>query len=207
MITVAIAEDHQALIDGMDLLLQFEDGIKIVGTANDGDSLWEIVKKVQPNVVITDIKMPKMDGIVVTKLIKNHFPAIKVIGFSMFEEPEAVKQMVQAGASGYLSKSSPLEQIIAAINTVMEGGSYFDPLLHIDNASQPQTANIQSVLTKSEQQILKLIGEGKTTSEIAALRFTAVSTVEKHRKNMLYKLNLSGKGELLRYAIEKKYNF
>ena len=115
MITLAIAEDHQSLADGITLLLKYEEHIEIVGMANDGEALWEIVQRKQPKVVLTDIKMPKMDGIVATKLIKKQFPHTKVIAFSMFDQEEAVSQMIEAGASGYLLKNSPLEEVLKAI--------------------------------------------------------------------------------------------
>jgi len=208
MITVAIAEDHQALVDGINLLLKYEEDITIVGTANDGEELLKIVRRKQPKVVLTDIKMPKVDGILATKKIKKEFPHIKVIAFSMFDQEEAITQMIEAGASGYLLKNSPLDEVIKAIKNVSKGETYFDS--SIDEALLDPNAikaKKRPLLSKSEREILKLIGQGKTSSEIAASRFTAVSTVEKHRKNMIHKLGLSGKGELLRYAIEKKYDF
>jgi len=152
--------------------------------------------------------MPKMDGMVATKLIKKEFPHIKVIAFSMFDQDEAVSRMIEAGASGYLLKNSPLEEVLKAIKTVAEGNEFFDASLNIDSIKEGAlSSDKKPILSKSEQEILKLIGEGKSTSEIANIRFTAVSTVEKHRKNMIHKLGLTGKGELLRYALEKKYDF
>lgn len=207
MITIAIAEDHQALIDGIELLLKYEENIEIVGTANNGEELWELVKLKQPKVVLTDIKMPKIDGITVTKMIKKQFPHIKIIAFSMFDQDDAVQQMLAAGASGYLLKNSPLEEVLKAVETVSEGNIFLDATLNINNLQQTESSSHKPILTKSEREILQLIGEGKSTSEIAQLRYTAVSTVEKHRKNMIFKLGLSGKGELLRYALEKKYDF
>jgi len=208
MITVTIAEDHQALVDGINLLLKYEDDISIVGMCNDGEELIEIVRKKQPKVVLTDIKMPKIDGISATKIIKKEFPQINVIGFSMFDQEEAISQMIEAGASGYLLKNSPLDEVLNALRVVAEGGTYFDSSIS-KTLLDPNSIKTKkkSLLSKSEREILKLIGQGKTSSEIAAKRFTAVSTVEKHRKNMIFKLGLSGKGELLRYAIEKKYDF
>ncbi len=208
MITVAIAEDHQALIDGIDLLLKYEENISIVGMCNDGDALIEIVRKKQPKVVLTDIKMPKIDGISATKIIKKEFPYIKIIAFTMFEQEEAVKQMIEAGANGYLLKDSPLQEVLNAIVTVYEGKNYFDSSISEDFLlSKSQKTKRKVLLSKSEREILQLIGQGKTSREIASIRFTAVSTVEKHRKNMIAKLGLRGKGELLRYALEKKYDF
>ncbi len=208
MITVAIAEDHQALIDGMRLLLKYDEGISVVGACNDGEALVDLVRLKQPEVVLTDIKMPKIDGIAATRIIKKEFPDIKVIAFSMFDQEEAVTKMIAAGASGYLLKNSPLEEVISAIKSVANGEKYFDSSID-DSLLDPnvQQTKKSPILSKSEREILKLIGQGKTSSEIATIRFTAVSTVDKHRKNMIYKLGLSGKGELLRYAIEKKYSF
>jgi len=208
MITVAIAEDHQSLVDGINLLLEYEEDISVVGTANDGEELLAIVRRKQPKVVLTDIKMPKIDGITATKAIKKEFPHIKVIAFSMFDQEEAVKQMIAAGVSGYLLKNSPLEEVLKALRQVSNGLTYFDASIDLGAMLQDSTKSDQRpLLSKSEREILKLIGEGKATSEIAEIRFTAVSTVEKHRKNMIRKLGLAGKGELLRYALERKYDF
>lgn len=210
MITVAIGEDHQAVIDGIRLLLEYEDHISIVGTANDGEALLDIVKKKRPSVVIMDIRMPKIDGIQATREIKKLLPLTHIIAFSMFDQEQAVRQMRDAGAMGYVLKNSPLDSILKAIECVTEGKAYFDGELESfidkDAFAKAHTAS-HSVLSKSERAILKLIAQNKTSSEIADLRFTAVSTVEKHRKNMMRKLGLSGKGELLRYAIERKYDF
>lgn len=208
MITVAIAEDHQSLVDGIQLLLEYEDDIRVVGTANDGEALLEIVQKKQPKVVLTDLKMPKMDGITLCRAIKKDYPQIKVIAFSMFEQEDAVRQMLQAGVSGYLLKNTSLKEVLNAIREVAAGGTYFDRGINPELLQSPgKKSGSKPLLSKSEKEILRLIGQGKTTSEIAQLRFTAVSTVEKHRKNMIRKLGLSGKGELLRYALESKYDF
>lgn len=208
MIRIAIAEDHQSLVDGIDLLLKYESDITIVGTANNGEDLIEIVRSKQPKVVITDIKMPKIDGISATKIIKKEFPETKIIGFSMFDQEEAVRQMITAGATGYLLKNSPLEELLAAIKSVSLGGTYFDKDIDPSYLDDSQTkVKKKSLLSASEKDILKLIGQGKSSNEIAAIRFTSVSTVEKHRKNMTRKLGLQGKGELLRYSLEKKYDF
>ena len=106
MIRLAIAEDHQSLIDGIKLLLEYEEDISIIGTANDGEALLDVVRLKQPNVVITDIRMPKMDGISATKIIKKEFPKTKVLAFTMFDQTEAIEQMLDAGANGYILKNS-----------------------------------------------------------------------------------------------------
>ena len=210
MITVAIGEDHQALIDGIQLLLKYEEHIDVIGTANDGEALLHIVRRKQPKVVINDNRMPKLDGIETTKILKTEFPHTKVIAFSMFDQEEAVVQMRAAGATGYILKNSPLEEILKAIESVTQGKEYYDAGLEAymeTSVFAKADTSQKSVLSKSEKEILKLIALNKTSSEIADIRFTAVSTVEKHRKNMMRKLGLAGKGELLRYAIERKYEF
>lgn len=207
MITLVIAEDHQALIDGIQLLLEQQGDIRIAGIAHDGDKLLEIVAKTEPNVVLTDIKMPKKDGITATKMLTEKHPKVQVIAFSMFQQESAVTEMIAAGANGYILKNSPLEEVLNAIRAVDAGRTYFDASLTITEATAPHTGAEKPLLSKSEREILKLIGEGKSSSEIAAIRFTAISTVEKHRKNMIQKLGLSGKGELLRYAVEQKYTY
>lgn len=209
MTTIAIAEDHQALIDGIELLYRYDNRISIVGMANDGKALLDIVRQKLPNVVIMDIRMPIMNGIEATRLIAKEFPSIKVIAFSMFDQDQAINEMREAGASGYVLKNSSLSILDSAIKAVVDGDLYFDPSLNMEdyNPAFAKAKINNSPLSKSEQAILKLIAQNKTSSEIAALRFTAVSTVEKHRKNMMRKLGLKGKGELLKYAVEKKYDF
>lgn len=207
MTTIAIAEDHQSLIDGINLLLKYEENIEIVGMANNGEDLLEIVRKKKPDIVLTDIRMPKIDGITAAKMIKKEFPKTKILAFSMFDQEEAISQMIAAGASGYILKNSALEDVKIAIEMVSKGKKYFDPGIDCSIFNENETTAKKSILTKSEKEILRLIGQGKSSSEIADIRFTSVSTVEKHRKNMMYKIGLHGKGELLRYAIEKKYDF
>ncbi|KGO93043.1 response regulator transcription factor [Flavobacterium subsaxonicum] len=204
MIKVVIAEDHQSLIDGIKIFLEYESDITVVGEANDGERLLEIVRAKQPDVVLTDIRMPKMDGITATRLLKKEFPYCKVLAFSMFEQDEAAVQMMEAGASGYIMKNSSLKTVVEAIRGVMNGKKYFD-----DSLKKKEHNNNESdvPLSRREQEIVKLVGEGKTSQEIADHLFIGKTTVDTHRKNILKKLNLQGKSELLRYSMEKKYDF
>lgn len=204
MITVAIAEDHQALIDGIQSYLEYEDDITIVGHANDGEQLLELVEKRPPNIVLCDIRMPKIDGIAAAKIIQKKFPQTKVVAFTMFDQEEAIRQMLDAGAVGYILKNSSLKVVLEAIRTVAEGKTYFDKKIHLPSAEKNKS---KSVLSTREKEILVLIGRGSTSHEIADELFIGKSTVDTHRKNMIRKLGLSGAGELLRYALEKKYDF
>lgn len=203
MINVVIAEDHQSLIDGIKMFLEYEEDINVVGEANDGERLLEMVRLKKPDVVITDIRMPKMDGITATRELKKDFPECKVIAFSMFEQDEAIAQMQDAGASGYIMKNASLKMVVTAIHTVMNGETFFDATLK--NSAKKSEGDVP--LSKREMEIVKLIGEGKTSQEIAEILFIGKTTVDTHRKNILKKLSLHGKSELLRYSMEKKYDF
>lgn len=206
MIRLAIAEDHQSLIDGIKLFLEDEHNIDVVGTTNDGEALLALVKSKQPNVVLTDIRMPKMDGITVTKHIKESWPDIKVISFTMYDQEEAIHQMLEAGANGYLLKNSPLKEVLKAIEAVYRGECYYDANITLYDVEQNTNKN-KGLLTDRQIEILKLIAQGKTSREIADELFIGTYTVDTHRKNMIKILGLRGKGELLRYALEKKYRF
>ena len=207
MIRLAIAEDHQSLIDGLELLLKYEEDIEIVGTANDGEELLKIVQKKEPNVIVTDIRMPKMDGIQATKIIKKEFPHIQVLAFTMFDQDEAVTQMLDAGASGYILKNTALNEVLQAILTVAEGKTYFDANINVTRLNDQKPTTKKGLLTKRQKEILALIAQGKTSREIGEELFIGVHTVDTHRKNMIRILGIKGKGELLRYALEKKYKF
>lgn len=207
MIRIAIAEDHQALIDGIKLLLEYEDNISIIGTANDGEALLDIVRLKQPNIVITDIRMPKMDGITATRIIKKEFPKTKVLAFSMFDQTEAIEQMLDAGANGYILKNSSLQEVLKAVKTVYRGENYFDININTNNLNTDSKSKKKGLLTKRQIEILALIAQGKTSREIADQLFIGLHTVDTHRKNMIRILGLQGKGELMRYALEKKYKF
>lgn len=203
MIKVVIAEDHKAIIDGIDLLLQKEEDIIIVGKASNGKELVDIVRNKEVDVVITDIGMPEQNGISATRIIKSEFPNIRVLAFSMFDQPQAIEDMLDAGASGYVLKSSSLQELLKALRQLYEGRTYYDSALERKTVS---TKN-KSSLTKRQKQILELIGEGKTSRDIAEQLHIGVETVDTHRKNMMKILNLQGKGELMRYALEQKYRY
>ena len=203
MIKIVIADDHQALIDGIKLSLKTISDIKVVGEANDGESLLELVHEMRPQVVLTDIRMPKCDGISATKTIKKKYPEIKVIAFSMFDQPEAVLKMKEAGASGYIMKNSSLDKVIEAIRTVALNKTFFDETIAVIDQNTKETI----LLSSREKEILRLIGEGKTSLEIADALFISKATVDTHRKNIVKKMNIYGKTDLIRFAVERKYDF
>jgi len=204
MITVAIAEDHQALIDGIRSYVRYEDDIEVIGHANNGLELLKLVRLKQPKVVLCDIRMPKLDGIEAAKTILKELPHTKIVAFTMFDQEGAVQQMLSAGAQGYILKNSSLEIVLEAIRAVASGKTYYDKKIHLQ---QTEKNSSKSILSTRELEILQLIAKGHTSHQIADELFIGKSTVDTHRKNMIRKLGLSGAGELLRYAVEKKYEF
>ncbi len=213
MISIAMAEDHQMLIDGVKSFFEYDEEINIIGTVNNGEDLVKLVTLKQPRLVITDIRMPKMDGIQATKLIKSQFPHIKVLALTMFDQPDAIKQMLDAGASGYLLKNSGIKMLSKAIVIVANGETFFDPNVAFNFMNDYINENViigkseKIILSNREKEILHLIANGSTSKEIAETLFIAKTTVDTHRKNMIRKLNLKGGNELVKYAIDKKYQF
>jgi two-component system response regulator NreC len=205
MIRLVISEDHNSLIDGIKLLLKDEADIQLVGSCNNGQELCELVSRKRPDVVVTDIRMPVMDGITATRELLKIAPEAKVIAFTMFDQDEAVNQMIEAGARGYILKNAGLQDLLTAIRTVYSGKCYYDPNIVV---SVPASEiKVKGLLSKRQVEILKLVALGKTNQEIADELFIGKTTVETHRKNMIRILNLKGAGELLRYALERKYKF
>lgn len=213
MITIIMAEDHQMLIDGVTSFFEFDEEIKIIGTVNDGEDLVQLVSLKQPKLVITDIRMPKMDGIEATKIIKKKFPHIHVLAMTMFDQPEAIKQMLDVGATGYILKNSGIKMLSKAIETVSKGETFFDPNVAFNFMNSYIDDNVtignsdKIILSNREKEILSLIANGKTSKEISETLFIAKTTVDTHRKNMIRKLDLSSGNELIKYAVDKKYQF
>ena len=163
MITIAIADDHQMLIDGLrsSLTENYYGEFDFVGTANDGEQLMNLVRLKQPRVVITDIQMPKKDGIEVTEEISREFPHIKVLIMTMIDDPIRVRQLIEAGASGYVLKNSGIRAFVDAIRTVAQGGIFIDRGISLNffsgtikNAAKENQSG-KPVLSNREKEILQ----------------------------------------------------
>lgn len=206
MIKIAFADDHQALIDGVKMLVENTPNFEFVGSAHHGNTMMELMSHYPIDVVITDLKMPDMDGFALTEKIKENFPKAKVVIFSMFDQQEAVDKGLKAGADAYVLKTSSLDVLIKAVNAVVAGEKFYDNDIAYDSLENSQPKHTP-VLSTTEQKILNFIADGKTSEEISELHNCALSTIYTHRKNMAFKLKLKGKNELLKYALENKYNF
>lgn len=206
MIHIMLVEDHPALSEGLELFINQQTNFEVVANKKSGIEAMAFLIEEQPDVLVTDISMPDMDGYELTRKIKNLFPHIKVIALSMFDNEQAIQEMMQSGVDGYVVKSSPLKILKEAIISVHDGNSYYDPSILVPQRTLNSRNKQRIPLSRSEREILILIAQGHSSATIADLRGTAVSTVNKHRKNIMYKLRIEGKGELYKYALQR-YGF
>ena len=202
MIKIIIADDHSLIRDGLKAMLQKDNFCSIVGEAANGNELLELLKKVECDVVCTDISMPEMDGVEATTFITKNFPKVKVVCLSMHEEVAFIKQMMEAGAAGYVFKDAPREELQLAIETVYKGKKYFNQKLFDILLNVESNGKEENVLSSREKEILKLIAEEYTNPEIAEKLFLSVRTIDTHRQNLIQKLNVKNTAGLVKYAIK-----
>lgn len=206
-IKVHIADDHQMMLDGLKALLSGEAGIKIIGESLNGKIALEKIIQEQPDVLLTDISMPEMDGMQLTREVKSKFPNIKVLALSMFGERNTISEMLEAGINGYILKNTGKQELIGAINKVSEGGMYFSDEVseELMKPAPVEPKHDEAVgLTPREIEIVKLIEKEYSNAQIAETLFISERTVETHRKNIFRKTNTKSVVGLIKYAIEKK---
>ena len=205
MVRLLIADDHQVLIDGFKSIFDYEEGIDVVATALNGQEVLDHLKDIEVDVILLDINMPVLNGVETTKRITKKYPGVKVIALSMYDQQSYFKRMMQYGARGYLLKNDPIDEILTAINTVMQGQRYIGEKLR-DQLSSIEflTGSKQDVeISTRELDVLKLISEGMTDTEMAEKLFISSHTVNSHRKNLLSKFNAKNSAVLVKKALEK----
>lgn len=205
MINLIIADDHQLFIDGIRSILDHELGIDIIGEANNGlDLLKKLEDKPLVDVVLTDIRMPVVDGITAAKLIRKQYPKLRILAVSMYDQPADVIEMMEAGAQGYVTKNVDKKELVEAIHTLMNGGRYISKNLPDDArawlSKAPETEKVP--LTRREKEILALIARGRTTLQIAEQLKLSKHTVDTHRKNIHKKLGIKSNTGLVSYALK-----
>lgn len=203
-ISIIIADDHRVFIDGMKALLKEVKELEVVAEAENGSQLIEQASKYMPDIILTDIQMPNKDGIEATKEIHKLHRDIKIIALTMLNETLFIKKMLDAGASGYILKTTDKHELIEAIMKVAAGEKYFSAEVtsRLMNNYAEKSSNPNDLLTKREKEILKHIAQGLTDKEIAEMVFLSPLTITTHRKNILSKLGLKNKVELTRFAID-----
>jgi two-component system nitrate/nitrite response regulator NarL len=205
MIRVAIADDHQMFIDGIRSILDNVSDITIVAEAKDGLELIKAVEKENPDIVLTDIRMPGMDGIAAVKYLSENYTNIPVLALSMFDQEEEVIDMLKAGAAGYIIKKAGKDELVTAIHKLVNRGHYYSPSISAKVNKwfeNPEIIEQATPLTKRERQILKLIAGGKTSQQIAKSLKISKYTVDTHRKNIHKKLDIKTNTGLVKYVLE-----
>ncbi len=206
-IKVLLVDDHQLLREGLVNILHKTGHIEVVGQASNGREGFQLLKKLQPDLVLMDVAMPDLNGIEATRMIVEEYPDIRIIALSMHDNSHFITGMFTAGAKGYLLKDCPAAELIEAIETVA-AGQYFlshdiSSIVLKEFLSSKETQ--EPVLSGREREVLQLIAEGLSMKEIAARLFLSQKTVESHRKNIMDKLDLHTIPDLTKYAIREGY--
>jgi len=205
MIRVLIADDHAIVRTGLRALLNSEPSMKLVGEASGGYEAIELAGKSNADILVLDISMPDLDGISVTKKIKSQFPDLRILILTVHEDEALLREAIKVGAAGYILKRAAETELISAIRAIIGGGFYVDPsMVRVLLSDEPKpTATLpESVepLTHREKEILKLIVQGYTNRQTAEELNISTRTVEGHRANLVAKLGLRSRVELVRYA-------
>lgn len=202
-IRVLIVDDHTILREGIRSLLERESDIEIVGEAGDGEEAVAKAGELEPDVVLMDIGMPKMNGIEATRRIRQKYPHIRVLILSMHDDEEYVRPLMQAGASGFVLKRSATTELVVALRAAYQGHTVLAPGLAKLAFSEGGSKQDFDGLTERELEVLRLIAEGLTNQQIADRLFISIKTVQAHRANIMEKLQLHDAVELTKYAIRK----
>lgn len=211
-IKVLITDDHQVVRDGLSAILQTKDDIAVVGEARDGVEALEKARQLQPDVILMDISMPRMNGVEATRKIKELLPHIRVVVLTMYEEEEYIFDLVKTGVSGYLLKNSDSALIVKAIRAAAKGESFLHPtvagkiLTEFTNLSEnrgKKPSKGKNELTEREQEVLQHIAEGKTNKEIANQLSISEKTVKNHVRNIFHKLDVFDRTQAAIQAIRR----
>jgi two-component system response regulator NreC len=205
-----LVDDHAVIRSGLKMLLSAEGDVEIVGEAGTAAEAIEIAGRTGPDVILMDIGLPDLSGIDATREIKKRFPRVAVVALTIHEDEEYFFKMLEAGAAGYVPKRAAPEELVTAIRAAASGEVYLYPslakLLVTDYLSQEHPAadrpNLDG-LTEREREVLGYLAEGTSNEEIAASLVISPKTVERHRENIMRKLNLHSRAELVRYAIRR----
>jgi two-component system nitrate/nitrite response regulator NarL len=205
ILKIYIVDDHQMLIDGLKALLSDEKHISIVGENTVPKVAAKEIVEYRPDIVLTDINMPEMDGIELTREIKKTNPEVKVIALSMFGERETISDMLKAGVSAYILKNTGKQELLTAIEKVANGGTFFSDEVSAEMMKvSPVSDNKEITLSLREIEVIELIAKEYTNAKIAEALFISERTVETHRKNIFRKTDTKSVIGLLKYCVERR---
>jgi two-component system, NarL family, response regulator NreC len=206
---ILVCDDHTLFVEGVKAMLRNEAALEIVGEARDGRQAVDLVKELKPDVLRMDISMPDMNGFDATRRVHQFDPGVKVLILTMHDEEELVARCLEAGAAGYLLKDAPASQLLFAIDAIQRGERYLSPAVlnkviggYVENSARPKTSYDR--LSPREREILKLLADGLSVKDIATHLDLSVKTVEVHKYNLMKKIDVHDRAELIKYAIQKK---
>jgi len=206
-IRIIIAEDQGLIAYSLQSMLRTDPGFEVTGIASNGEELLKMLEHTKPDVILMDIVMPRMNGIEVTRILDERMPWIRIVCLSMHQHPAYIKEMMKSGVKGFLSKNCTIEELSEAIRLVHSGKPYFCPITStiilngFTNDPQAEQNGINQ-LTSREIEIIQMLSEGSTAREIADRLFISEKTVDRHKNNILKKLNVRNTAHLVRYAVE-----
>lgn len=207
-IKILLADDHKIVRDGIKLMLEPQAGIDVVDEAQNGKEVLKKLKEHVVDIVVMDINMPEMDGITATRKVKEEFPDVKVLALTMSNDDLHIRQMIQAGASGYIMKSAGRKELKEAIDSIMEGKHYFSDeatqsiMLDLVKGKGKSTDPDPIHITDREKEVLELIVQEHTNQEIAEKLYISSRTVDAHRRNLLQKTGARNTAGLVKYAFQ-----
>jgi two-component system, NarL family, response regulator NreC len=200
---ILLADDHAVVRHGFRMILDAQPDLEVIGEATNGREAVDEATRLQPDVVVMDVTMPELNGIEATRRIAAASPRTRVLALSMHKDSVYVREILRAGARGYLLKDSGEGDLLAAVRAVAKGEGYLSPAVSdaVLSDYRKHVTNPLDLLTSREREVLQLIAEGKTNKEIAGTLNLSVYTVEAHRGRIMEKLNLHSTGELVRFAL------
>jgi two-component system, NarL family, response regulator NreC len=208
-IRILLADDHTIIRDGVKTMLKKNPEIEVVYEVGDGEEMIQYLDNNHENIdiVLTDITMPKMDGIEATQIILERFPNLKVLALTMHEEESFITEMIKVGVHGYILKNSNTDELIKAINTIYNNQKYFSPQVSstMIDSMMNKNESLESELSKREIEVLGFIADGNTNKQAGEKMFLSPRTIETHRRNIMDKLDLRNTAEIVKYAIKNNY--
>jgi DNA-binding NarL/FixJ family response regulator len=206
---IFLADDHVVVREGLKALINAQPDMLVIGEAGDGQAAWQQARECQPDVVIMDITMPELNGVQATEQLKRACPDVKVLALSVHEDTSYLRQLLAAGAAGYILKHAAADDLIQAIRMVAAGGVYLDPTLagHVVaryvRVPAVASALLGTDLSERETEVVQRIAQGYSNKEIGAQLNLSVKTVETYRARAMDKLGLESRAALVRYALER----
>ena len=204
---IVLADDHATVRHGLKLLIDSQTDMAVVGEAAEGDGVLQQAEALKPDIVVVDISMPGMNGLVATRALKRMQPDLAIVALTRHEDETYLEELLRAGASGYVLKQSAPSEFVRAIRAVAAGGVYLDPAMtsRVADGLLAKTAEVssqpRSSISERESEVLRLVAVGHSNKEIAALLKISVKTVEVHKTNAMRKLGMTGRVDIVRYAV------